>query len=76
MQSKRGSVRTLALSGGLVSVYFPCTPPGVDPDSAVQSYALVTEARTIGETRAKGEDLRKVVTDFAIRAHETRLWSR
>lgn len=64
-RSERGPVQTLALSGGLVSVYVPCTPPRVDPDSAVQSYALVTEARTIGETRAKGDDLRQVVTDFA-----------
>lgn len=65
VQGKRGPVRTLSLPDGLVSVYVPCTPPGVDPDSAVQSYALVTEARTIGETRAKGDDLRQVVTDFA-----------
>lgn len=61
----QGPVQALSLPGGLVSVYVPCTPPRTDPGEAVQSYALVTEARTIGETRAKGEDLRQAVTDFA-----------
>ncbi|MFE4085193.1 hypothetical protein [Streptomyces sp. YIM B13502] len=62
---RKGPVQALSLPGGLVSVYVPCTPPRTDPDEAVQSYALVTEARTIGETRTKGEDLREAVTDFA-----------
>ncbi|GHC19171.1 hypothetical protein GCM10010332_57480 [Streptomyces albogriseolus] len=61
----KGPVQALSLPDGLVSVYVPCTPPRTAPDEAVQSYALVTEARTIGETQAKGDDLRQAVTDFA-----------
>ncbi|BFO15821.1 hypothetical protein SHKM778_22090 [Streptomyces sp. KM77-8] len=60
-----GFVKALSVSGGLASVYVPCTPPGISPDTAVQSYALITEARTVGETRAKGDELRQAVTDFA-----------
>lgn len=62
---KKGPVQALSLPDGLVSVYVPCTPPRNVSDEAVQSYALVTEARTIGETRAEGDDLRQAVTDFA-----------
>ena len=62
---RKGPVQALSLPGGLVSVYVPCTPPRTDPGEAVQSYSLITEARTIGETRAKGEELRQAVTDFA-----------
>ncbi|MFD8154777.1 hypothetical protein ACFV28_29040 [Streptomyces sp. NPDC059720] len=62
---KKGPVQALSLPDGLVSVHVPCTPQRHDSDEAVQSYALVTEARTIGETRAEGDDLRQAVTDFA-----------
>lgn len=47
------------------SVYVPCVPRGVKADAASESYALVTEARAIGETRSTGTSLRQAVTDFA-----------
>lgn len=59
-----GGVQALSLSG-LASVYVPCTPPGRRADDAVESHALIVEARTIGETRVEGAELRQVVTDFA-----------
>ncbi|MFH8726871.1 hypothetical protein [Streptomyces termitum] len=45
-------------------VYVPCTPPSHvgDRDAA---HSLVTEARTLGDTRARGEELRQIVVDFA-----------
>ncbi|MEU7428523.1 hypothetical protein [Streptomyces sp. NPDC040750] len=50
---------------GTASVYVPCIPRGVQASAASESYALVTEARAIGDTRSTGTPLRQVVTDFA-----------
>lgn len=46
-------------------VYIPCVPPGKKKEKALQSYSLITQARTIGETRIKGDQLRQAITDFA-----------
>ncbi|MEV6839674.1 hypothetical protein AB0N17_35135 [Streptomyces sp. NPDC051133] len=50
---------------GTASVYVPCVPQGVKAGAASESYALVTEARAIGDTRSSGITLRQAVTDFA-----------
>lgn len=64
MKVSSGDVRALTVSG-LASVYVPCTPPDKDPAEAVQSYALVTQARVIGDSRVKGVALRQALTDFS-----------
>lgn len=46
-------------------VYVPCTPPGKKPGAARKAYALTVDARTIGETRVHGDELRQVLVDFA-----------
>lgn len=46
-------------------VYILCVPPGKEKEKALQSYSLITQARTTGETRAKGDQLRQTITDFA-----------
>ncbi|MGA5101331.1 hypothetical protein ACPCAC_28690 [Streptomyces lavendulocolor] len=46
-------------------VYVPCTPPGKKPGEARNAYALSVDARTIGETRVHGDELRQVLADFA-----------
>ncbi|MGA4866475.1 hypothetical protein ACPCSC_15340 [Streptomyces lavendulocolor] len=46
-------------------VYVPCTPPGKKPGEARESHALTVDARTIGETRVHGTELRQVLVDFA-----------
>ncbi len=50
---------------GTASVYVPCVPRGAQADTASESYALVAEARAIGDTRSTGTSLRQAVTDFA-----------
>ncbi|MFF4079520.1 hypothetical protein ACFYZN_08940 [Streptomyces sp. NPDC001777] len=46
-------------------VYVPCTPPGKKRGEAREAYALSVDARTIGETRVHGNELRQVIIDFA-----------
>ncbi|MER6101917.1 hypothetical protein ABT115_06120 [Streptomyces sp. NPDC001832] len=46
-------------------VYVPCTPPGKKRGEAREAYALTVDARTIGETRVHGNELRQVLIDFA-----------
>ncbi|MFJ9034181.1 hypothetical protein ACIRQP_38130 [Streptomyces sp. NPDC102274] len=48
-----------------VTIYVPCTPPGKNKKKALESHALIAEARTIGDTRATGAPLRQAITDFA-----------
>lgn len=64
-QGFSGDTKTLTLDR-LASVYVPCTPPGTSPDDALQQYALITEARVIGDSRAHGSELRKALTEFAV----------
>ncbi|WP_344367185.1 hypothetical protein [Streptomyces gobitricini] len=59
-----GDIRALALPN-LASAYVPCTPPGKKPGEAREAYALTVDARTIGETRVHGDELRQVLIDFA-----------
>lgn len=56
-----GDLRALSLSPDLATVYVPCTPPR----SRLPAENLIVEATTIGPTRAKGDELRQVVVDFA-----------
>ncbi|MFF3936373.1 hypothetical protein [Streptomyces phaeofaciens] len=51
--------------GDFASVYIPCVPSGSKADSASQAYALITEVRVIGGSRATGLDLHQALTDFA-----------
>ena len=64
MKVSSGDVRALTVSG-LATVYVPCTPPDRDSGDAIQSYALVTQARVIGDSRVKGVALRQALTDFS-----------
>jgi hypothetical protein len=64
-QGSSGHAKTLTLDR-LASVYVPCTPPGARPDDALQRYALITEARVIGDTRIHGRELREALTEFAV----------
>ncbi|MFJ9699135.1 hypothetical protein [Streptomyces fradiae] len=56
-----GAVRALSLDSDYATAFIPCTPPR----SELPSRALVVDATTIGPTRAKGDELRQVVVDFA-----------
>lgn len=60
-----GNVEALSFSDGLTTVYVPCTPVGREAGEAREGEALIVEARTIGETRVHGTELRQVVLDFA-----------
>ncbi|MEU7280689.1 hypothetical protein AB0A69_18155 [Streptomyces sp. NPDC045431] len=46
-------------------VYIPCTTPGMKSGEAREAYALTVDARTIGDTRVHGNELRQVLVDFA-----------
>jgi hypothetical protein len=59
-----GDIRAVA-HPNLASVYIPCTPPGKKPGEAREAYELSVDARTIGETRVHGTELRQVLVDFA-----------
>ncbi|MFD3441253.1 hypothetical protein ACFWU3_27510 [Streptomyces sp. NPDC058685] len=59
-----GEVKVLTLEDSS-AVYVPCTPPGKKPGEAQDAYALTVDARTIGETRVHGNELRQVLVDFA-----------
>ncbi|MEV8102375.1 hypothetical protein [Streptomyces sp. NPDC088135] len=59
-----GDIRALA-HPDRAYVYIPCTPPGKKRGEAREAYALTVEARTIGETRVHGIELRQVFVDFA-----------
>lgn len=59
-----GGIRALA-HPDRAYVYVPCTPPGKKRGEAREAYALTVEARTIGETRVHGNELRQVFVDFA-----------
>lgn len=64
-QESSGDTKTLTLDR-LASVYVECTPPGASPDDALQQYALITEARVIGDSRVHGSELREALTEFAV----------
>ncbi|MFF8613999.1 hypothetical protein [Streptomyces sp. NPDC015350] len=59
-----GDIRALA-HPDRAYVYVPCTPPGKKRGEARETYALNVDARTIGETRVHGNELRQVIIDFA-----------
>ncbi|MFJ6943754.1 hypothetical protein ACISU4_03670 [Streptomyces wuyuanensis] len=59
-----GDIRALA-HANRAFVYVPCTPPGKKPGEAREAHALTVDARTIGETRVHGRELRQVLIDFA-----------
>ncbi|MEI5011425.1 hypothetical protein RB196_32900 [Streptomyces sp. PmtA] len=59
-----GDVKALTLEDSS-AVYVPCTPPGRKPGEAQQTYVLTVDARTIGETRVQGDELRQALVDFA-----------
>lgn len=48
----------------LATVYVPCALPS-QKRKAAEAYSLSAEARTIGTTRAKGDELRQLLVDFA-----------
>jgi hypothetical protein len=64
-QESSGDAKTLTLDR-LASAYVPCTPSGARPDDALQQYALITEARVIGDSRIHGSELREALTEFAV----------
>ncbi|MEU9269236.1 hypothetical protein AB0E04_27830 [Streptomyces sp. NPDC048251] len=51
--------------GNFASIYVPCIPSGSNSDDASQAYALISEVRVIGESRASGLELHQALTDFA-----------
>ncbi|MFB7277070.1 hypothetical protein ACFCZV_08170 [Streptomyces hydrogenans] len=48
----------------MASVYIPCTTPRHAGDRH-GAHSLTAEARTVGETRAQGAELRQILADFA-----------
>ncbi|WP_146057706.1 hypothetical protein [Streptomyces sp. SM10] len=48
-----------------VSVYVSCTRPDQNGQEPLQSYALIADARTIGDARVTGVELQQRVADFA-----------
>ncbi|MFC7813456.1 hypothetical protein ACFUTR_02155 [Streptomyces sp. NPDC057367] len=65
----RKGVKTLTL-GRLASVYMPCSIAGGSAKRSLRQYALITEARVIGESRAQGNELREALTEFAVQMSE------
>ncbi|MDQ0833785.1 hypothetical protein QF032_005629 [Streptomyces achromogenes] len=66
LTEQTSSDRIYALSkSDFASVYAPCVPTGKNPGKASQAYALVSEVRVIGESRATGVALHQALTDFA-----------
>ncbi|MFF8832894.1 hypothetical protein [Streptomyces sp. NPDC015131] len=59
-----GDISALTLENSS-AVRVPCTPPGRKPGEAQQTHVLTVDARTIGETRVHGDELRQVLADFA-----------
>lgn len=49
----------------LASVYIPCTPPRQAEYKVARTHSLVSDVRTIGESRVQGLALRQVLMDFA-----------
>ncbi|MEU9438778.1 hypothetical protein [Streptomyces sp. NPDC048252] len=50
---------------GSSSVYVPCVPLGARVEDANESYAIITEAGVVGDSKVSGAALRQAVTDFA-----------
>ncbi|MFE5791299.1 hypothetical protein ACFQ8C_01855 [Streptomyces sp. NPDC056503] len=72
-RSSDGESRSISMDGIHVrvssdptraSVYVPCTTSRHSGDRH-EEHSLTAEARTIGETRAEGDELRRIVVDFA-----------
>ncbi|MEV8416307.1 hypothetical protein AB0P45_22260 [Streptomyces niveus] len=59
-----GEVKVIALDN-LASVYIPCTPPRQAEYEVERTHSLVSDVRTIGESRVQGIALRQVLMDFA-----------
>ncbi|MFC9751102.1 hypothetical protein [Streptomyces niveus] len=59
-----GEVKVIALDN-LASVYIPCTPPRQAECKAERTHSLMSDVRTIGESRVQGVPLRQVLMDFA-----------
>ncbi|MFE3118650.1 hypothetical protein [Streptomyces niveus] len=59
-----GEVKVIALDN-LASVYIPCTPPRQAEYKVERTHSLVSDVRTIGESRVQGVALRQVLMDFA-----------
>ncbi|MFC8827133.1 hypothetical protein ACFT9I_17535 [Streptomyces sp. NPDC057137] len=64
-----GEVKVIALDN-LASVYVPCTPPRQAEYKVERNHSLVSDVRTIGESRVKGRALRQVLMDFAYQLTE------
>ncbi|CAL9287394.1 hypothetical protein SUDANB25_01317 [Streptomyces sp. SudanB25_2051] len=56
-----GDIRALSLAPDYASVYVPCVPPR----SELPANHLIVDASTVGPTRAKGDELREILVDFA-----------
>lgn len=65
VRAKKGPVHILSVSENRASLYVPCIPIGTSVDAAGPPRGIIAESRTIGETRAAGEELRQAVTEFA-----------
>ncbi|MFI5877432.1 hypothetical protein ACIBAH_34380 [Streptomyces sp. NPDC051445] len=63
-QASSGGIHALS-RGDFASVYVPCVPSGGKAEDASQAYALISEVRVIGDSRAAGLDLHQALTDFA-----------
>ncbi|MYQ42767.1 MULTISPECIES: hypothetical protein [unclassified Streptomyces] len=61
---KAAGIVALAASDS-VSVYVPCTRPEQEGRESLQSYALIADARTIGDVRVSGAELQQYVAEFA-----------
>ncbi|MFD9503212.1 hypothetical protein [Streptomyces sp. NPDC060035] len=59
-----GGIAAMTTSDG-VSLYVSCTRPDQEGRKPLQSYALIADARTVGETRVAGVELQQQVADFA-----------
>ncbi|WP_329075694.1 hypothetical protein [Streptomyces niveus] len=59
-----GEVKVIALDN-LASVYIPCTPPRQAEYKVERTHSLVSDVRTIGESRVQGVALRQALMDFA-----------
>ncbi|MFJ8858331.1 hypothetical protein ACIRD8_07810 [Streptomyces sp. NPDC102451] len=61
---RRGGVDAMTTPEG-VSVYVPCIRPGQEGQKPLQSYALIADARVVGDARVTGVELQQHVADFA-----------
>ncbi|WP_225656443.1 hypothetical protein [Streptomyces pseudogriseolus] len=62
LKTKKGPLQILSVAENQATLYVPCKPT---KSTSPKAQAFITDARTIGKTRATGKELRQAIADFA-----------